>query len=214
MNQIDDKSKLMENIPRELLEFIKIYILSRKLIIANIVGLMGSGKTNIAMLLAYLYSSLCGCKTNIYYIDVDHINRLRKVIEYDQIYPSPAIIILDDLTMLEASRARNENSLAYLITRIRHLLGKDNAFIILIFHYITAVNPILRIANMRILTTVSSFAEIEALRRYFMLSYLTEYLKLKEERWLEYDALLNISGKHVIWLNIPKAPEIETVNIE
>jgi len=174
----------------------------------NIMGLMDTGKTNISRCLGLLLKDLAdkaGLPFYYWYFDDKHLDGVNLVIEYSSKFfrdVRPLIyIVLDDLTYSEASI--NYDKLTHMFLTLRHKIPASLVAVTSVFHWVGSVRPIFRLANVRILTHISSYYEVEALKRYYQVSYLTEYLKLKEERWDKYDALVNAYGRHIIWLNIP-----------
>jgi len=200
--------------PPELIELLSKVMASSKTsrephyIAINIMGLMDTGKSNITRCLGHILQGLAQ-KLELpfyyWYFDDKHLDGLNLAIEYGTKFFKDVrpvyYIVLDDLTYSEASI--NYDKLTHMFLTLRHKLPVSLVVLASVFHWVGSVRPIFRLANIRILTHISSYYEVEALKRYFQISYLTEYLKLKEERWDQYDALVNAYGRHIIWLNIP-----------
>lgn len=159
------------SIPNEYKILVK--YLCRALIKANVVnhallgvviGVMGSGKTNISLTLSKLYSLYYGGKC-FYAPTISH-DIFSKVSELSN-DTNKVSIVLDDVSFKISKEFLNS------LMRVRHILNK-NVFVLLNCHYQRSIAPFLRSAPLRILTSISE-SEIR--------SYVSEYLFTTSSLW-------------------------------
>ena len=146
-----------------------------------LVGKMRRGKTNIARHIAEYYADR---GWSIAYIrrhpgeDKDrYLERARALLEGRSWKPEGpgAVVVMDDMSFLVHGADMLENA----ISQIRHYLGLDDVVLVFIFHYLRAVPPFIRDADVRILASITKQAKQMLHRegmfsRYMLQAYLKE----------------------------------------
>lgn len=172
----------------------------------SIVGIMRTGKTNIAKHLVRKFLYGWGKDGIGYYVQDRYIEALDKIFKLEKKAKHQAIaLILDDLTYHIESR---DAELGNRIAKIKHYLPHaKKVLVITIFHYIASVMPFLRLTMVRVLTSIMTQWEIDAMKPYFNLDSLHDFYSLKSSDPITYRfyALINVMGLHSI-LDVEKYP--------
>jgi len=157
-----------------------------------ILGISGSGKTNIALYLTeWLVSRTVGF--TVYY---EKFSSPKELVSYQ--FPNrPSILIFDDFTYLCVDRQTPCMKFLRKYTMARHVSKVFIAFFIT--HYIRAIMPILRQTHIRILTSLLTIKEIKDLQEYFDLTALWDYYNIfRRGETKKGLALVNVLGYHAI----------------
>ena len=157
--------------------------------LVNIYGVSGSGKTNLALSLVEAIDSYY---SSIVYMKVEDLRDVKRLDRNKQ-----SILILDDFTYLASKHSQVVDQFLREIMLIRHKLQKTA--IIIITHYLTSSLPALRSSHIKAVTSVTSRSEIKQLASYFDLDALWDFYAKYTANPLQYYALINALGKHYIY---------------
>jgi len=147
-------------------------LISRKpLVMINIFGFMGEGKTNTAKYVAREFED----EFDIYYAQAPTPEEATSYIY--SISGTRLLIILDDLSFIYHGHSEKLRIFENTLSRVRHITGAEKVILILIYHYFKSVVPFMRMAQIHILTSVSR-NEFNTLKELFWYRYLKEFFKL------------------------------------
>lgn len=159
-------------------------------VIAGVItGLMGSGKTNLALTLAKLhvldYGGTCVVTSKLH---EKVFTLIKKRVEGDKVS-----IVYDDVSFKVNKEFANN------LMRIRHKLNK-NVFVLLNCHYSKSITPFLRSFPIRVLTSISEAEIRNYVNEYlFTTSTLWDYLYYYQTYPEKYIILVSVYGKeHII----------------
>ena len=177
-------------------EFRRVWL--RPLHTVNIVGLMGTGKTTLAR---YLYSVFKWGRNEKYravsvYFQYDK-NKIEDFFEaLESIEAYAAYVVLDDLSFAATHLDRATRELLHGVAKVRHRNRRVRRWVIVtIVHYSKAALPFLRLAATKILTSLTSTEEIEALREAFPVQTLWDYYHLYTREPTRHWILVNWLGQ-------------------
>ena len=175
---IEEKREELRQI--NLINAVKRLIRKYPVVTINFFGYMGTGKTNAAKYLAKNFEG----KFKVYYAQApepkDAVEAINKV------KGRRLLIILDDLSFKYHGKSKELREFENTITRIRHIMGSEKIILILIYHYLKAILPFMRIAQIHALFSVTQ-TELDMYSEIFWPRYLYYFYRL-------YDA--------IIWDNI------------
>ena len=177
-------------------EFRRIWL--RPLHTVNIVGIMGTGKTTLARYLYSLYKMGRAKKyraVSVYFqYDRNKIDDFLEALEEVDSYA--AYVVIDDLSFAAVYLDRTTRELMHSVSKIRHRNRRVKKWVIVtIQHYSKASLPFLRMAGTKILTSLTSTEEIEALRESFPIQVLWDYYYLYTREPSRHWILVNWLGQ-------------------
>jgi len=154
-----------------------------------ILGLSGTGKTNIASYISF-YTWTIKKNYNVYYVNFNDIEQLES---YE--FPSkPSIVIFDDFSFMCLHNNKACLEFANRFVKARHKTKELISFFIV--HYIHSIAPVLRNSHMRIVTSITAEYEIKQLRNYFNLNLLWDFYETYVYNPKPGLALVNLMGLH------------------
>lgn len=159
-------------------------------LLVNIYGISGSGKTNLAF---YLYETIADKYSDLHIIHKP--KELEKLMKREEKLEN-TVLVLEDFTYLAARHSKKVDEFLRNIMLIRHTL--KHTAIIIITHYLTSVLPALRVSHVRAITSLTTQAELKQLSKYFDLQALWDYYALYLNNYSKFYALINVLGKHYI----------------
>ena len=183
-------------------------VLSYPVSIANIIGIMGSGKTNWANYLSLIVEDIYPKKFLKFYIRYTNMRQLKRKmgflakslrsIDRKLRRHFGLLIVFDDISFL-----KRDIEFLQKVANIRHYKGYSyfrKYFLIFAYHYSKGCLPFLRQSHIRVLTSLTTRYEIEQLKEYFDLNDLWNFyeLKMSDIKRYRFHSLTNIMGKHVI----------------
>jgi len=184
-------------------------ILTLKVTIVNIIGIMGTGKTNWCLHLANIIEKIYPQKffkfyiryTNMYHLKLKLsflAKNLRKIDKKLRKHYG-LMLIFDDITFI-----RLDLDFLQRVANIRHYKGFSGFrkyMIVFSYHYSKGCLPFLRQSHLRILTSLNTKYEIEQLKEYFDLAHLWNFYELKMSNIKKYmfHSLVNAMGNHFIY---------------
>ena len=182
--------------------------LSYNVVIVNVVGIMGTGKTNWCHFLGNTVENIFPMKFFKFYIRYTNIVQLKKKLSFlarnlRKINKKlrkhfGLMLVFDDISFIQ-----RDIEFLQKIANIRHYKGFSHFYkyiIIFAYHYSKGALPFLRQSHVRVLTSLNSRYEIEQLKEYFDLNDLWNFYEIKNESIKRYrfHSLVNIMSKHYI----------------
>jgi len=169
----------------------------------SIIGVQGSGKTNWIYYLARKFKKKFKDQGITAYIPYSHRNFVAFLYHYTYDFneyfgipedPKYIFIAVDDMSFLIRNNA-TANDILYLISVIRHLNKQfKRVYVAFVTHYSKATRPFLRLTNVKILTSITSFEELEGLKGMFPPSSLYDFFNLYTEDPTKFYTLINHYG--------------------
>ena len=195
-------------------------VLSYNVVVVNIIGIMGSGKTNWANFLSLIVEDIYPKKFLKFYIRYTNMKQLKqkmgflakslRKINKELRKHYGLLIVFDDISFV-----KRDIDLLQKIANIRHYKGYSGFrkyMLIFCYHYSKGCLPFLRQSHIRVLTSLTTRYEVEQLKEYFDLNDLWNFYEYKNENIKKYrfHSLVNIMGEHLI-IKPPKCFDKELI---
>ena len=197
-------------------------VLSYNVAIVNVIGIMGSGKTNWANYMSLIVENIYPKKFLKFYMRYTSMRELKdkmgflgkslREIEKKLRKHYGLLIIFDDISFV-----KRDIDFLQKIANIRHYKGYSGFrkyMLIFCYHYSKGALPFLRQSHIRILTSLTTRYEVEQLKEYFDLNDLWNFYEYKNMNIKKYrfHSLVNIMGEHFI-IKPPKSVDKELIVI-
>jgi len=168
-----------------------------------IIGKPGTGKSSIGLLMSSLINRYLLYSTVGEALDLENLKALKKALEFVQ---RRVVLFLDDFSFAISGRSQKDRLRLKNLMEIRHILGENHRYyVILVGHYVRSLSPILRSANIKMLTSVD-VAEVRLYAQEYMFSEssLLTYFEYLQQKPNEFLVLVNFgTSEEIMNLTMP-----------